>query len=120
MTEAEERFDETEGPIPVGDAEESPEEPDQFEGLTDEEVEQRRRAAAAEIERRQKVEAGQERVGQAAHDYLIAARIDCEHTPTELGQVIIDHITPQPTPGSALVHVPEPRPGEEPEHTEVI
>lgn len=65
----------------------------ELDDLTDEQVDQRRRNAIREQERRQKVAAGPQELGRAAHDYMLAARLNCEHTPAELGQLIIDHIT---------------------------
>lgn len=67
-----------------------------LDSLTDEQLHDRRRAMQAEEERRKNVAAGKDRLGQAAHEYLLAARIDCGYGPTELGQIIIDHITNEP------------------------
>lgn len=85
----EEAPEETEDAVHLDESEE-------LSALTIEELNHRRRTASAELERRERVEDGQERVGQVAHEYLLAARVDCEHTPTELGQIIIDHITAEP------------------------
>lgn len=64
-----------------------------MEAMTDEELDQRRREVLAEQERRQKLQDGLDQIGQAVHDYLVAARIETEYGPDELGQVVIDLLT---------------------------
>ncbi|MGJ9405253.1 hypothetical protein ACHABQ_02875 [Nesterenkonia aurantiaca] len=64
-----------------------------LESLTREQLHERRLAIQVEEERRQRLEDGEERIGQATRDYLDAARIECAYTPAELGHMVIEYIT---------------------------
>lgn len=64
-----------------------------METMTDEELDQHRRDILVEQERRQKLQDGLDQIGQAVHDYLVAARIETEYGPDELGPIVIDLLT---------------------------
>lgn len=64
-----------------------------LDGLTDEQLDQRRRDTLAEQERRQKLTDGQARIGSTVRDYFTAARLDLpELNDEELGQRVIERV----------------------------
>lgn len=65
--------------------------------MTEEELDDHRRAVASEQERRDKVAAGPERVGATVRDYLAACGKTVQGSDAEIGQTAIDAVLGDPS-----------------------